>query len=192
MPTHALKKWLEQLGIVHTGEIFFNADTAQLVTQAILNGEGQLTSAGALAAITAPYTGRSPNDKYVVDNKDVADLWWGDVNRPVTKANFEKIKDRVTAYLSNRALYIVDAFVGADPDYRLGIRVVTEFAWQALATKNQFIYTGEPHSENPEITVLVAPNLLLNPEIDSVRSNAGILLDIKEKTILIAASKYFG
>ena len=192
MPTHALTKWLEQLGIVHTGEIFFNADTAQLVTQAILNGEGQLTSAGALAAITAPYTGRSPNDKYVVDNKDVADLWWGDVNRPVTKVNFEKIKDRVTAYLSNRALYIVDAYVGADPDYRLGIRVVTEFAWQALATKNQFIYTGEPHSKNPDITVLVAPNLLLNPEIDSVRSNAGILLDIKEKTILIAASKYFG
>ncbi|NLN71140.1 MAG: phosphoenolpyruvate carboxykinase (ATP) [Chloroflexi bacterium] len=189
---NTLTQWLEKLGIVHQGEIFLNPDKAQLVTHAILNREGQLTSDGALAVVTTPYTGRSPNDKYIVDDKRVADLWWGDVNRPVSREQFDNLQARITAYLSNRNLYIIDAFVGADPDYRLSIRVVTEFAWQALAAQSLFIYTGETHPNDPDITVIAAPDFSTHPEIDGVRSNAAILLDVKEKVVLIAASKYVG
>jgi phosphoenolpyruvate carboxykinase (ATP) len=187
-----LTNWLEKLGIVHQGEIFLNPDKAQLITQAVLNHEGELTSEGAIAVVTAPYTGRSPNDKYIVDNNDVADLWWGDINRPISKERFANLRGRIGGYLSNRTIYIIDAYVGADPDYRLSIRVVTEFAWQALAAQSLFIYTGEPHTSEPDIVIIAAPDFLTQPEIDGVRSNAAILLDIKEKFVLIAASKYVG
>lgn len=187
-----LTKWLEKLGIVHQGEIFHNPDRSQLVAQANLNQEGQLTSDGALAVITDPYTGRSPNDKYIVDDKTLKNLWWGDVNTPMSIESFSRLQHRITAYLSNRKLFIIDAFIGADPGYCLGIRVVTEFAWQALAAQNLFIYDGTALIDDPDITILAAPNFNTQPEIDQTRSSAAICLDLSKKVILIAGSKYFG
>jgi phosphoenolpyruvate carboxykinase (ATP) len=187
-----LTKWLGKLGIVHQGEIFHNPDRSQLVTQAILAQEGQLTSHGALAVNTAPYTGRSPNDKYIVDDPTLTNQWWGDVNRPITKDSFAQLQNRIAAYFNNRRLYVIDAYVGADPGYRLGIRIVTEFAWQALAAQNLFIYNGNTLPDDPDITVLAAPDFNTQPEIDHTHSSAAICLDLKDKVVLITASKYFG
>ena len=190
--TQELSQWLSQLGIVNQGRIFHNVDRTTLVTQTVLNHEGELTNDGALGVITTPYTGRSPNDKFIVDYKDRSDLWWGDVNRRIDPLDFENLQNRITAYLTHRDLYIVDCFIGADPDYRLSVRIVTEFAWQALASQNLFIYDGTKHTENPDIVVLAASNFNTLPAIDKSESKAAIAIDLKQKKVLIAASKYVG
>ncbi len=187
-----LEKWLESIGVVHQDRILHNPDRASLVTEALLHHEGELTHDGALGVITTPYTGRSPDDKYIVDYGDRDDLWWGDVNRSISPEAFVKLQNRVTAYLSNRNLYVIDCFIGADEDYRLSVRIVTEFAWQALAGQNLFIYDGQKHENKPDMTILAAPDFFTNPAIDSVESKAAICLDLREKLALIAASKYVG
>lgn len=188
----ALTHWLGALGIVHQNQIFHNPDKSQLVSEALLNNEGQLTSEGALGVITSPCTGRSPNDKYIVDDNNVPNLWWGDVNRPISLESFTRLQHRITAYLSNRKLYIIDGFIGADPDLRLSIRVVTEFAWQALAAQNLFIYDGEKLSDDPDVLILTAPDFHAQPEIDHTQSKTAICIDLQKKVVLIAASKYVG
>ncbi|MFU8825913.1 MAG: phosphoenolpyruvate carboxykinase (ATP) [Brevefilum sp.] len=187
-----LTNWLENLGIVHQGEIFYNPDKSTLVTQAILGEEGQLTADGALAVLTSPYTGRSPDDKFIVEDPSIDDLWLGDVNRPISKEDFNQLKNRITAYLNYRKLFIIDAFIGADPNYRLSIRIVSEFAWQALAVQNLFIYDGTTQHQDPDLIVLAVPNFKTQPEIDHTRSTAAICLDLREKMVLIAGSKYAG
>lgn len=189
---NTLTGWLERQGIVHQGEIYLNLGRSQLVTKAIQKNEGTLTIDGALSVNTKPNTGRSPDDKYIVDYEDRTDLWWGDVNQKISPKIFNLLQNRISAYLSNRDLYIIDAFIGADPQYQLSIRVVCEFAWQALAAENLFIFTGQPHNSEPDITILAAPDFHANPEIDQVKSKAAISIDLRKKIILIAASKYVG
>jgi phosphoenolpyruvate carboxykinase (ATP) len=189
---NTLTGWLERQGIVHQGDIYLNLDPSQLITKAIQKNEGELTIDGALGVITKPYTGRSPDDKYIVDYEDRTDLWWGNVNRKMSPKVFNRLHNRISAYLSNRDLYIIDAFIGADPKYQLSIRIVCEFAWQALAAENLFIFTGKPLETDPDITILAAPDFYTNPEIDMVKSKAAISIDLRKKIVLIAASKYFG
>ena len=190
--TQALTHWLEALGIVDPININHNPDRSVLVSNALCNNEGQLTHDGALGVLTSPYTGRSPDDKYIVDYQDRSDLWWGKVNRPLSPEAFTRLQSRIVAYLGEKHLYIIDCFIGADPQYRKSIRLVTEFAWQALAAENLFIYTGTKHDVTPEITILAAPDFQADPEVDGVRSQVAICLDLKEKTILVAGSKYDG
>lgn len=187
-----LQNWLDSLGIVNQGKIFYNADQSTLVMESISKGEGQLTHAGALCAITTPYTGRSPDDKFIVDYQDRSDLWWGEVNRRITPEAFGHLQNRLTAYLNNRDLYVIDCFIGADHDYQYSVRVVTEFAWQALASQHLFIYDGTPNNASPDITILTAPDFNTNVRIDQMRSKAGICIDLKERVVLIAGSKYVG
>ena len=158
----------------------------------MLHDEGQLTHEGAFAVTTPPYTGRSPDDKFIVDYQDRSDLWWGDVNRRISPDAFNRLQNRITAYLSNRNLYVIDCFIGADKEYQLSVRVVTEFAWQAVLSQSLFIYDGSTHPAEPDMTILAAPDFYTHPEIDSVRSKAAICLDLRRKIVLIAASKYGG
>lgn len=190
--SNLLAAWLDKLGIAHQSQIFHNLDKPQLISESILNHEGTLTADGALGVITTPYTGRSPDDKFIVDYQDRNDLWWGEFNRRMSPEDFTKMKNRITAYLSNRKLYIIDAYIGADPEYRLSVRVVCELAWQALASQNILIYTGETHTSDPDITILAAPEFYTKPEIDNVKSKAAISIDLKNKVVLVAASKYVG
>ena len=190
--TVRIEKWLQTIGVVNQGEIFYNPDQSVLLTESLLNHEGQLTHDGAICAITTPYTGRSPDDKFIVDYHDRSDLWWGSVNHRILPKAFTQLKNRLTAYLNNRKLYIVDCFVGADPQYRLSVRVVAEFAWQALASQHLFIYNGQKHQDRPDMTILAAPDFHTNQAIDQMASNASICIDLKEKIVLIAGSKYFG
>ena len=187
-----IQKWLQTMGIINQGEIFYNLDQSVLVTESLLNHEGQLTHDGAICAITTPYTGRSPGDKFIVDYQNRTDIWWGDVNRRISPEVFTQLQNRLTAYLNNRKLYIVDCFMGADPHYRLSVRVVAEFAWQALASQHLFIYNGQKHQEPPDITILASPDFHTNQTIDHMVSKVGICIDLKKKIVLIAGSKYFG
>jgi len=188
----SITQWLENLGIVHQGMVLHNPNKSHLVAESLQNNEGELTDHGALGVITTPYTGRSPNDKFIVDHPDQSNLWWGDFNRPMTIDAFNQLQNRVTSYLSNRTLYIIDCFIGADPEHRFTVRVVSELAWQALFAQNLLIYNDEKHEDAPDMIILAAPGFNSHPEIDSVDSKAAIAINLKAKTVLIAGSKYAG
>jgi len=188
----SLSEWLKTHGIVNQPKVLHNPDRSLLVTESVQNNEGELSHQGALTVFTDPYTGRSPNDKYIVDYGNQSNLWWGDVNQRMSPEDFSNLKKRLMGYLSNRPLYVIDCFIGTDPAYQLSVRVVTEFAWQALASLNLFIYPGTKHTEEPDMVIFASPDFFTEPQVDKVKSRAAIAIDLHQKMVLIAASKYVG
>lgn len=182
------------LGFNNLGPVHRNLSVAALVEKALARGEGVLTPTGALRVATGKYTGRSPEDKYIVDTPAVHDkVWWGP-NRPMAPETYRRLFDRLTAYLQNREVFVFDGFVGADPSYRLPIRVINEFAWQNLFAHQLFI-RPEPRElagHKPGLTVLAAPGFAAVPEVDETRSEAFIVLNLEERVILIGGTHYAG
>jgi phosphoenolpyruvate carboxykinase (ATP) len=188
----ALTHWLDSLGIQNSNAIHYNPSREELIRDAVQNKEGLLTTEGALGVITAPYTGRSPKDKYLLADQSRKDIWWDETNKPVTSEQFSALQRKIVRYLVSHELYIIDCFIGADPQFQQKIRLVTEFAWQALTAENLFIFTGEVHHTDPDIMILAASGLELTPGFNNQQSNAAIYLDLEHKTILIAGSRYAG
>ena len=184
-----------ELGIGGSGTVYRNLTAPQLVEKALKNGEGILSSTGALVVNTGKYTGRSPDDKYIVDCPSVHDdIAWGNVNRPMKKENFDIIKSKMLAYLQNRELYIFDGFAGADKKYSKSFRIINELASQNLFIKNLLVEPTEEelNSFAPEFTIIAAPGFKCIPEIDKTNSEACIAVDYEQKTVLIAGSQYSG
>lgn len=188
----ALTHWLDALSIHTDNLILYNPDRPTLVVEALAHGEGELTSEGALDVLTAPYTGRSPKDKYLLADANRSDIWWSAINQPVTQSQFQALKGEITAYLSRQKLYIVDCLIGADPQFQKKIRLVTEYAWQALVAENLFIRPGVAHEAQPDITILAASGLQLPPDFQKSQSAAAVYLDLAQQVILIAGTKYAG
>ena len=127
---------LEKLGILNPSAVYRNLGPAQLTEAALRRGEGKLSNTGALVVTTGKYTGRSPDDKFIVDTPAIHnDIAWGKVNRPIAKARFDAILAKVCAYLQGREIFIFDGFAGADPKYTKKFRIVNE-----LASQNLFIH----------------------------------------------------
>jgi len=188
----ALTHWLDAHNIHPKESIFYNLDREELVREALQNKEGEITPEGALNVITAPYTGRSPKDKYLLDDGQRDDIWWGSINQPITPEQFSELKDLITHYLSERKIYVVDCRIGADPQFQKKIRLVTEYAWQALLAENLFIQPGIPHQTAPDITILAASGLQLPTDFQESHSPAAVYLDLGAETIFIAGTKYGG
>ena len=172
-----------------------NLSTPQLVEAAIARGEGRLSADGALVALTGARTGRSPRDKFTVeDNETQARIAWGKVNQPFPPDKFDALLQRVLRHMGERDLYIMDLAAGADPAYRLPIQVICEYAWHALFVKQLFIRPApeELAAHVPEFTVIAAPEFEAVPERDGVRSSTFILTDFTRRVILIAGTKYAG
>ena len=186
---------IKSLGLDHVAAAYWNLNHAELVEQTLLNDEGRLADTGALAVDTGEFTGRSPKDKFVVlDNITKDTIWWGDVNNKFDAAKFDKLYDRVTAYLTGREIYVRDAYACADPTYRLNIRVVTESPWGNLFANNLFL--RPTHEEilnfNPEWTIVQAPGFKANPAIDGTRQHNFTIMNFTRKIILIGGSAYTG
>lgn len=185
---------LHQLGIINAKNIYRNLPVNELVQTAILRGEGYLASNGALVTNTAPHTGRSPNDKYVVEEATSRDKIWWDNNKKISPEAFEALFKKATAYLQGKDLFIFDGFVGSDPDYRMPVRVVAEKAWHALFAQTLFIRptAEELKTHRPEYTVINAYHLKGIPEIDSLTGSTFIILNFEKKIILIGHTGYAG
>jgi len=135
---------LEDINIINTKNIYYNFSVSRLVEEIIRRNEGIFVDNGAININTGKYTGRSPKDKFIVDESEVHNEIWWENNEAISIENFEKLYNRVTAYLQNRDLFIFDGFVGADPSYRLPIRLINEYAYQNLFGHQLFIRpTGE-------------------------------------------------
>lgn len=186
---------LKQLELKNVGNVYRNLKPALLITHAILKNEGELTASGALNVRTGIHTGRSPKDKFIVNNAPREDLpiWWGDVNKPIDQESFNRIKAKIQAFYGGRDIYIQDLFIGSHPDYQMPIRIVTETAWHNLFSRNLLIRPAK-ESENfqPEFTLIQACSLKVNPNDDHTYSETFIGLDFKQKLILIVGSAYAG
>jgi phosphoenolpyruvate carboxykinase (ATP) len=187
---------LEALGILAPKAVYRNLGPAQLTEAALRRGEGKLSNTGALVVTTGKYTGRSPNDKFIVDTPAIHDdIAWGKVNRPISKEKFDAIKGKLCAYLQGREIFVFDGFAGADPAHTKKFRIVNE-----LASQNLFIHqllirpTAEELAEYGEAdyTVICAPGFKCDPEMDGVNSEAAIMIDYEAHLIVIAGSRYAG
>lgn len=187
---------LKSVGITHPKKIYRNVGPAILTELAIKNGDGKLSNTGALTVVTGKYTGRSPNDKFIVDSKGVHDeIAWGKVNRPISQEKFDALFKRVTEYLDSlENIYVFDGFAGADPKYTMAFRVINELASQNLFIHQLLIRPTKEELENyvPDFNILVAPGFKCIPERDGTNSEAAIIIDYEAHKILIAGSQYSG
>lgn len=191
---------LEDLGFrasdIQSARVQWNLNPSELYEHALRNGEAELTRDGALRVLTGQYTGRSPKDKFFVQQTPSANnIWWGDVNQPITSELFDYMHTKVVNHLKrSRNLYIQDAFCGTDKAYRLPIRVMSEVAYHALFAWNMFVRsTAEELAEHiPQFTVLAAPTLLARPDEDGTRSGTFIGVNLEKKLIIIVGTLYSG
>jgi len=186
---------LNELGIKTNGTAFWNLSAPVLYEHTIRRGEGWLGDGGALIVRTGHHTGRSPNDKFIVDEpKTSDDIWWGKVNVATTPERFERLHGKIAAYLQSRDLYVQDLYAGAATNYRLPIRVVSESPWHALFARNMFIRPGADDLGDflPSFTVLHAPYLEADPARDGTNSGSFIMLDFSRRLVLIGGTIYAG
>jgi phosphoenolpyruvate carboxykinase (ATP) len=166
-----------------------------LYEEAIRRREARVAHLGPLVVRTGQYTGRAPKDKFVVQDSTSQDkVWWGSVNQPMSEERFDALKRRLLAYWQGRDLFVQDCYAGADPNYRLPIRVITETAWHNLFARDMFIQAKpeELATHVPEFTVLHAPNFHAIPEEDGTRSEVFIVVNLSKKMILIGGTQYAG
>jgi phosphoenolpyruvate carboxykinase (ATP) len=196
---HAWKKHaaeaLAGTGVYPSRPVHANQTAPALVTEALCRNEGRLSVDGAFMVETGVHTGRSVQDKFVVDEPAVsADIWWGKVNQRMPVDLFNSIKHRVQAYLQGQELFTQDLYAGADPAHRVRVRLVTTQAWNALFARNMFIRPPEAELAGfePDYVILHAPLFHTDPAIDGVRSSTTIALSFEQKMIIIAGSEYAG
>ena len=173
----------------------WNLGMAALIEQAIRRGEAQLSRDGALVARTGQHTGRSPNDRFVVKEPSTEqDIWWGNSNKPISEEAFDRLLARVQDFVAGREMFVQDLYAGADPNYRLPIRVVTLHAWHNLFAQNMFIRPplGARAEHEPAFTVLQVPDFKADPERDGTRSEVFVLLNFKRRLVLIGGTSYAG
>ena len=186
---------LENHGLDNLVSAHWNLSIPALYEHSLRRGESELAAGGGLVVTTGEYTGRSPKDKYIVDEpENSGNIWWGPVNNKISPDNFNTMHNRMLAYLQHKEVFVQDCYAGADPDYRIKVRVITEQAWHSLFAQNMFINPSEDeHADfEPDFTILHAPNLQSVPNIDGTGSEVFVMLNFAEKLILVGGSHYTG
>ncbi|HEV2754629.1 MAG TPA: phosphoenolpyruvate carboxykinase (ATP) [Actinomycetota bacterium] len=182
-------------GIDRPGTVHPNPSAPALVEMAVARGEGTLAQSGALVTTTGDRTGRSPKDRFFVSHGPSKDkIEWGPVNQPVERQVFDALHEKVRAHMEGRDLFVIDGYVGADPDHSIRLRVIAEFAWHALFAKQLFRRPelSELEGFEPEFVVLSAPSFDAVPDRDGTNSNAFIGVDLERKQVLICGTHYAG
>jgi len=185
---------LARIGIQPRKKVIVNAGSAELVERAVINQECVLARHGAMIVETGEHTGRSPNDKFIVDNNSDSDrqIAWGKINRSISIDKFNQLYGKVTQYLENQDLYIQDAIAGRDPYYEKQFRLVSEKAWAALFTRDLLYPLDQVINQTPDFTILHAPDLYADPVADGTRTGTFIIINFAQNLILIGGTSYAG
>ena len=196
MATTSERTDISEHGLHPSGRVHWNLSAAELIEHAVRREEGQLSADGAFVAVTTPHTGRSPNDKFTVREPTTeADIWWGAVNVAMEPGHFDALRTEVLDHLDDQDdVYVRDVWAGADPQYRLNVRVITPIAWNSLFVHNMFL---EPHGDHrghfvPGFTVLHAPEFHANPDRHGTRSGTFVVVNFAEKQVLVGGTRYAG
>jgi phosphoenolpyruvate carboxykinase (ATP) len=198
MGIEALEDVLEKrIGLRNLDTIRWNLSTAQLYESSIRRREAFLAHHGPLVTRTGSFTGRAPNDKFVVDEPGSRDkIWWGKVNRPFSEENFDKLLKKVCNFLEGQGLFVQDLLVGADTRHEMPIRVITQKAWHSLFARNMFIrpdnFNRKIGVDEPQFTVLQAPHFHAQPAVDGTNSEAFIIVHFGRRLVLIGGTQYAG
>ncbi|MEM2099860.1 MAG: phosphoenolpyruvate carboxykinase [Thermoproteota archaeon] len=186
---------LDNHGIQNINSAYWNLSSPLLYEEAIRRREGRLAHLGPLVVRTGQHTGRSPKDKFIVrESSSVDKIWWSNVNQPMEPDRFETLHRRLLAYLQGKDLFVQDCFAGADPLYRMPIRIMSETAWHSLFARNMFIQATPDQLKNhvPQFAVLHAPNFHALPEVDGTRSEVFIVIHFGLRLVLIGGTQYAG
>ena len=181
--------------ILNKPDVRFNLSLPVLMEIALKKQEGCLTKKGSILVTNSKYTGRSPNDKFfVMDDNSKDTLNWGNVNRPISPENFQKLYDDMMAYLKEKELYVFDGFGGADPQHRYNLRFINEYAWQNIFARHLFIRPTPEELQNftPEYHIVAAPGFKTDPAKHGTNSEVAVVINLTEKLILIAGTFYAG
>lgn len=175
----------------------FQLTTTQLYNKILDNNEGELTELGAINALTGQYTGRSPKDKFIVNEPSYRDtIDWGSINQPIEEETFLRLYDKVLDYLDQKdELYVFNGYAGSDEDTQLRLTVINEMAWHNLFAKNMFIRPSskeEAQKIKPNFTIVSAPHFKANPEVDGTKSETFVIVSFKHRIILIGGTEYAG
>jgi phosphoenolpyruvate carboxykinase (ATP) len=187
---------LEALGLSNLHQVYWNLPAESLYEESIYRREGQTALAGPLVVRTGKHTARSANDKFIVRESTSEDhVWWSEYNRPFDPDRFNDVYNRLLGYLQGRDLFVQDGYAGADPNYQMPIRILTELAWHSLFARNMFLRppTAEAYRRHvPEFTVLCVPGFQAAEKIDSTASPTFILVDFARRLCLIGDTAYAG
>ena len=195
MGTQGKTNGLSSHGVINSGTVNWNLGAEALYEATIQKGLGVMTKGGALAVETGKFTGRSPHDKFIVEEEtSKGNIWWGNVNKGTNEAVFEAMHKQMSAYYQHRELYVQDLYAGADPTYRLNVRVVSDSPWHSMFARNMFIRPEQSDLDGfePDFTILHSPNINAIPERDGTNSECFILVNFEKKMILIGGTRYAG
>jgi len=186
---------LDNHGLSNLNDIYWNLNTPALYEHALKNNEGILSHLGPLVVRTGHHTGRSANDKFIVQEDSTKDdIWWGKINRPISSEKFDELHRRMGLYLQSKNVYVQDCYSGASAEHRLPVRVITQYAWHNLFVRNMFLQATPEELANhvPEFTVIDVPEFHANPNIDGTNSETFIIVNFAKKLVLIGGTSYAG
>jgi phosphoenolpyruvate carboxykinase (ATP) len=183
---------LDNYGITEAANVYWNLNTPELYEEIARRGEAIFSDHGALIVDTGEHTGRAAKDKAIVRDPSSTDkVFWGEANKEFSLAKFDALKERMMTHAKGRDLFVQDTFAGADPRYRLPIRIITELAWHSLFARTMFI-NDENSEHEPEFTIINFPSFRAEPERDGTRSETFILMDFSQRLVLIGGTSYAG
>ncbi len=187
---------LDTVGIVDPASVFWNLSTAALYEEALARREGTVAAGGPIVCRTGQHTGRSPRDRFLVEEASSSqNVAWGSVNRPISEDRFDAVHQVVTEHLRGKDLFVQDCYAGADPNYRLPVRVITERAWHNLFARHMFITeTDRTRLEEfqPELTVIDVATCRADPAKHGTNSEVFILLNLAKRLVLVGGTAYAG
>jgi len=187
---------LKNQGLTDLDRVFWNLPDEALYEEIVFRNEGKIVNQGPIIVNTGKHTARAAADKFVVKEESTADnIWWGNYNRPYSVGKFNELYARVQAFCQDEELFVQDCFVGADPEYRMPIRIITDKAWHSLFARNMFITVNDRDILKkfvPEFTVIGLTGFKVDPKIDGTRTETAIVLNFAERTAIIANSLYGG
>jgi phosphoenolpyruvate carboxykinase (ATP) len=183
-------------GLTNLHRVYWNLPTASLYEEAVFRGEASISHLGPMVVTTGKHTARAAADKFIVREADTENyVWWGEYNRPFSADKFSGLLTRVAGFLQGRDVFVQDCHAGADPDYRMPIRIITEKAWHSLFARNMFMKnrSTEAHKRHvPEFTVICAPSFHASPVIDGTRTETFIIINFTQRLAIIGGSEYGG
>jgi phosphoenolpyruvate carboxykinase (ATP) len=187
---------LENHGLTNLNAVYWNLPTEALYEEMTFRREGRITHLGPIVVNTGKHTARSATDKFIVKEGTTEDkIWWGEYNRPFNQDKFDELLGRLQGYLQGRDVFVQDCYVGADPEYRMPVRIITEHAWQSFFARNMFLLpkTNEEYRRHvPDFTVIAAPLFQGLPQIDATATNTFIVLNFEKRLCIIGNTAYGG
>ncbi len=183
-------------GLSNLRKVYWNLPTEALYEEIVFRGEGQITRMGPIVVQSGKHTARAAQDKYIVrESTTEENVWWGEYNRPLSPEKFSDLFSRLQGYLQGRDLFVQDCYAGANPDFRLPIRVVCEHAWHALFSRNMFILPENREAYRlhvPDFTILAVPSFKAFEPIDGTRTSTVIAINFEQRLAIVADSGYAG